>query len=411
MAAGSVIADSTRIAMIAACRFPFPQGSQVLIGELAAALQRRGHAVRLLTYPDGIGTLSAGVPVQRVPKLPGLGPVRGPLSAQKPVLDLLLVRALRQMLQAWPIDVVHAHNVEGLAVALAAVRGRFAGVPVVYHIHNAMSLELHTYFRGRPARRLAGAAGRWLDAELPRRAGWCIVMNEAAVPYFQERGVERLSCIPAGIDLDLGDAAPARDMLGPGPLVLYTGNMDPYQDLDLLFSAFQQVAVARPAVRLVLSTNARPGEQRARAEALGIGGKVLFLPSDDFGTVRNLLAAADVAVCPRLACLGLPIKLLNYMAAARPIVVSAGSASGLRHMDNAWVVRDGDVDGMAAAILALLDDQALARRLGLAARRAVETHHNWDRLVQDVEAVYAGVLAGRDPAHHPSPADRLPGNR
>ena len=409
-AAGPAGANGSRIAMIAACQFPFPQGSQVLIGQLAAALQRRGHAVRLLTYPDGLGSPPTGVPVHRVPRLSGLGPISGPTSPQKPLLDLLLVRALRRLLRAWPVDVVHAHNIEGLAVALAAVRGRFAGVPVVYHAHNAMSLELHTYFRSRPARRLAGLVGRWLDAELPRRAGWCIVLNEAAVPYFQERGVERLSCIPAGIDLDEGEAAPARDLLGPGPLVLYSGNLEPYQDLDLLFDAFRQVAAARPAARLVLSTNARAHEWRARAEALGIGGKVLFVPSDDFSAVRNLLAAADVAVCPRVACLGLPIKLLNYMAAARPIVVSEGSASGLRHMEDAWVVPNRDVDGMAAAILSLLDDPALAGRLGQAARRRVETHHNWDRVVQDVEAVYAGVLAARSQRHRSASVERRPGN-
>jgi 1,2-diacylglycerol 3-alpha-glucosyltransferase len=397
--------------MIAASRFPFPQGSQVLIGQLAQALQRQGHTVRLLTYPDGIGALPAGVRLERVPKLPGLGPVRGPLSPQKLVLDLLLVRALRRLLHTWRVDVVHAHNIEGLAVALAAVRGRFAGLPVIYHIHNAMSLELHTYFRSRPARWLAGQAGRWLDAELPRRAAWCIALTQTALPYFQERGVARLSCIPPAIDLEPGEAAPARDALGPGPLVLYAGNLDAYQDLDLLFDAFRQVAAARPAARLVLSTNARPDRWRARAGTLGIGGKVHFAPSHDFGEVRNLLAAADVAVCPRLACLGMPIKLLNYMAAARPIVVSAGSASGLRHMHNAWVVPNGDVDGMAAAILAVLDDPALACRLGLAARRTVEAEHNWDRIVPDLEAVYAGALAGREPNQHLAPAGRLPDNR
>jgi glycosyltransferase involved in cell wall biosynthesis len=388
--------------MIAACQFPYPQGSQVLIGQLAAALQRRGHAVRLLTYPDGLGAPPTGVPVQRVPRLPGLGPVRRPLSPQKPMLDLQLVRALRRLLRAWPVDVVHAHNIEGLAVALAAARGRFAGVPVVYHIHNAMSLELHTHFRSRPARWLAGLAARLLDAELPRRAGWCIVLTEAAVPFFRQRGVARLSCIPPGIDLEAGDAAPARALLGPGPLVLYSGNLESYQNLELLFEAFRLVAAARPTARLVLSTNARTHDWQARAEALGLGGKALFVPSDDFRAVRNLLAAADVAVCPRVACLGLPIKLLNYMVAARPIVVSAGSAGSLRHMENAWVVPNGDVDGMAAAILALLDDPVLACRLGEAARRTVETHHNWDRVVQDVEAVYAGVLAGRDQAHRPA---------
>jgi 1,2-diacylglycerol 3-alpha-glucosyltransferase len=385
------VGEGISIAMIAASRFPFPQGSQVLISQLAEALRKRGHAVRLLTYPDGSGEMPSGVPVQRVSRLPGLGPIRDRLSLQKPFLDLLLVRALRRLLQASPVDLVHAHNIEGLAVALAAVRGRFSSIPVVYQIHNAMGLELHTYFRSRPVRWLAGLVGRWLDADLPQRAAWCITLTEEAVPYFRERGAERLSCIPSGIYLETGDPSRARGMLGPGPLVLYAGNLDPYQDLDLLFHAFRQVAAARPQARLVLSTSGRPDEWRARARGLGIADKVAFVASDDFRVVRSLLAAADVAVCPRTICLGLPIKLLNYMAAARPIVVSSGSAGALRHMENAWVVPNGDVDSMATAILSLLDDPALAHRLGLAAQSAAETVHDWDRVVLDIESVYARV--------------------
>lgn len=382
-----------RIAMIAASRFPFPRGSQVLIGQLAQALHLRGHQVRLLTYPDGIGAPPDGVPVQRTPRLVGLRSVHQSLSPKKPLLDLLLVRALRRLLREFPVDLVHAHNIEGLVVALAAVRGRSSTTPIIYHIHNAMGLELHTYFRAAPARWLAGLAGCWLDAKLPRRAAWCIALTPEAVPYFRARGVQRISCIPAGIDLQTGDPASARRLLGPDPAVLYSGNLDPYQDLGLLFDAFRIVAAVRPSARLILSTNARPGAWLSRAFHLGIGDRTLFTPAQDFESVRDLLSAADVAVCPRTACLGLPIKLLNYMAAARPIVVSEGSAGALRHMDNAWVVPNGDIQGMASAILALLDDKALAHSFGLAARRTAEMDHDWGRLVQDIEGVYAGILA------------------
>jgi 1,2-diacylglycerol 3-alpha-glucosyltransferase len=378
-----------KIVMVAASPFPYPQGSQVLIGQLAGALQRRGHAVQVVAYHCGVGPSPTGVEIHRIRALPGLGLVKARPSWRKPLLDLFLARALLRLVRAWRPYVVHAHNFEGLLVALF-VR-HLTGVPVVYHVHNAMGLELHTYFDSRLGRWAGGVVGRWVDAHLPRRADHCLVLNEQAVDYFQQRGVARLSLVPPGIDFAPGDATQVRKALGDGPLVVYSGNLDRYQDLDLLLSAFRLVADARPEARLVFSTNADPGAWQIRTEGQGLGGQTLFVRADEFGAVRDLLAAADVTICPRTVCLGFPIKLLNYMAAGKAIVTSVGSACGLRHLDNGWVVADGDAPGMAAAILALLDDPALAHCLGENARQTAQRDYTWDRAVEAIEEIYEQV--------------------
>jgi phosphatidylinositol alpha-1,6-mannosyltransferase len=95
-----------------------------------------------------------------------------------------------------------------------------------------------------------------------------------------------------------------------------------------------------------------------------------------------------VAICPRTSCLGFPIKLLNYMAAGNAIVVSRGSACGVRHLENGWVVDNGDAAGMAAAILALLAQPDLARSLGESARRAARLDYTWDRAAAAIESAY-----------------------
>jgi len=375
--------------MVAASPFPYPQGSQVLIGQLAAALYRRGHRVRLVAYHAGRGQPPDEVPVHRSWSVAGLGPTRAGPSWQKPLLDLLLAWELLRVVRSFGADVVHVHNFEGLLAAL--IVRRLTGVPVVYQVHNAMGLELHTYFHSRLGRWAGGVVGRWVDAHLPHRADYCILLNDRAVDYFRQRRVERLRVVPPGIDFEAGDATGVRQQLGDGPLILYSGNLDRYQDLHLLLEAFRLLTDDRPDCRLIFSTNAEPGQWQAQAEALGVGRQTVFIPADDFRVVRDLLAAADVAVCPRRICLGFPIKLLNYMAAGRAIVASAGSACGLRHLENGWVVDDGDVAGMAAAIVALLDDPALARRLGESARRTVLNDYTWDRAVEAIEEIYRQV--------------------
>ena len=382
-----------KIVMVAACPFPYPQGSQVLISQLSTALHHRGHQVSLVTYHWGAGEPPTGLQVQRVATLPGMGPVKAGPSWRKPVLDMLLAHKLLRVVRDQEADVVHTHNVEGLLAALAA--RRLTGVPVVYHVHNAMGPELHTYFSGRVGRWAGGAAGRWADAHLPRRADQCILLIDDALGYFRQRGVERVAVVPPGIDFEPGESEPIRRKLGKGPLVVYSGNLDRYQDLDLLLDAFRLVLETMPETRLVVSTSAQPGKVSAHAREKEIDAKTVFFPAHDFDQVRDLLAAADVAVCPRQVCLGFPIKILNYMAAGRAIVASQGSARGLRHGENGWVVPNGDARGMAAAIVALLDDPDLARRLGEGARQSARSEYNWNRVTAAIEKIYAQTTARR----------------
>ena len=376
--------------MVAASPFPFPQGSQVLISQLATALQKRGHEVRLWAYASGSGQPPAGVELNRTPDLPGLTQPSARPSWKKPLLDLLLVRELLRGTRHWRPDLIHTHNFEGLLIALT-VR-RLKGIPVVYHVHNAMGLELHTYFDSAAGRWAGGVVGRWVDGHLVRRADRCIVLNERAVDYFRERGVERLHVVPPGIDYRQGNADRVRAGLGQDPLILYSGNLDRYQDLELLLEAFELVEQERPEARLVLSTHSAPESWQTRLPPSGLGSRVIVVQADEFGGVCDLLAAADVAVLPRMDCLGFPIKLLNYMAAGRAIVASEGSAVGVRHMENGLVVEDGDIAGLASAIVRLLDDPLLARHLGAEARRTVEAEHGWDEACRSIEAVYARAL-------------------
>jgi glycosyltransferase involved in cell wall biosynthesis len=382
-----------KVVMVAACPFPFPQGSQILIGQLSEALDRRGHQVDLVAYHWGAGQPPAGIGIHRVPALPGMGPIQAGPSWRKPLLDVLLTQRILRVVHDRDGEVIHTHNIEGLLAALL-VR-RLTGVPVVYHVHNAMGPELHTYFSNRLGRWAGGLAGRWADAHLPLRADHCIVLVEEAAAYFRQRGVKRLAIVPPGIDFEPGDAAQAREQLGDGPLVVYSGNLDRYQDLDLLLEAFRLVLDAMPDSRLVVSTSANPGKIRGHAQAKGIGARTVFLTANEFDSVRHLLAAADVTVCPRQVCLGFPIKLLNYMAAGKSIVASAGSACNLRHLENSWIVQNGDISGMAAAIVALLKDPGLAQELGKGARRTVRTKHNWDQAVDTIEEIYDHITTGR----------------
>ncbi|HPV37479.1 MAG TPA: glycosyltransferase, partial [Candidatus Hydrogenedentes bacterium] len=109
-----------RVAMVAACPYPVPQGSQALIRDTAQALHEAGHEVRLVVYGHGAGESADGFAVHRSWRLPGYRATSSGPSLMKPVADALLVRTLQRTVREARSEVIHAHNYEGLLVALAS---------------------------------------------------------------------------------------------------------------------------------------------------------------------------------------------------------------------------------------------------------------------------------------------------
>jgi glycosyltransferase involved in cell wall biosynthesis len=355
-----------RIALVLAGPYAAPRGSQVLVRQLATGLRERGHVVRRVTYGEGWPTPPADLRLSRV------------------AFDVGLVARLWRTVRRAAIDVIHAHNYEAAIAGLLV--GRATGRPVVYHGHSALAEELPLYFRRRAFRRLAARAGRFLDAEVPRRADFCIAVTEQLGALLAGRGV------PAGEIACLEPVRPPGE-LGPAPvpaadegLVCYAGNLDGYQNLPFLLRAFARVRAAVPGVRLVLLTH---DDGRIVDPPAGVE----VVRARTYDEVRDRLRASTVAVCPRSERSGFPMKLFNYMAAGKAIVASAGSAKGIEHGVTGLVVADDDEAAFAAAITTLLGDRAARERLGRAARHAVESPAAWDAMLDRLEQIYARVTA------------------
>lgn len=379
-----------RIAMVAACPFPAPRGSQVLIRDLARALADRGHEVHVVTYPHGESLWSVqGIRLHRVDGH-GLAAPRNALSWRKIGLDLGLMRVLYRVVREERIDVIHAHNYEAPLLGYA-VRA-LTGVPVVYHSHNVLGDELAYYARGRWARRWAGRLGTLLDAQVPRRADFCIALTPEVEECLRRYGVpqHRVATVPPGVRLR---AASGIEPPETPFTIVYAGNCDGYQDLDVLWEAVAVLRVARPAVEVRLVTHESEWARHVRPglATLLAGGVARVIVAPTFLEVRRHLAQAHALVCPRSSWSGFPIKLVNYMAAGRAIVAADGSAKGVVHGETGLTFRNGSAAGLAAALQRLHDEPALRRRLGENARVAARVRYSWRRAVGQVEAIYGEV--------------------
>jgi glycosyltransferase involved in cell wall biosynthesis len=381
-----------RVAMVAACPFPSPQGSQVFIRQMCERLALAGHDIHLLTYGQGEEVTAAGYRHHRIARVPGDDALRSGPRVVKPLLDAMMMGALSRLLGKARFDVVHCHNYEAAVVGLAVrVRRR---VPVVYHSHNLMGDELSTYFRARATRRLASVVGRALDASVPRAADQVVALCNYSAGVLRAFGVEaeRMTVIPPAVD-DAGPAGPredARRVLGlPGsrPLIGYCGNLDGYQNLDLLLDALSELG-SSSSVTLLMATHFPAARFHEVSAARGLVDRVRLVVARDYERARLAMAAADVLVLPRRHGSGYPIKLLNYMGLGRPIVAAGCGAKLLQPGQDALVVADDDPRALAAAIRRLLADRVLADGLATAARARFLRELTWDAVLPAIEAVY-----------------------
>ena len=112
------------IAMVAACPFPANHGTPAAIREMSEALARRGHSIRVVTYPLHDGIPVRGIAIDRVSHVGwNRGISVGP-SYRRLIFDLLLVHKLLQVVRQHHIELIHAHNYEAALVGGLSARGR-----------------------------------------------------------------------------------------------------------------------------------------------------------------------------------------------------------------------------------------------------------------------------------------------
>lgn len=378
-----------RVAMVAACPFPWPRGTPIRIQRIAEAVAHRGHSVHVVTYHLGELLPDSPFHVHRIPGVPAYRRTApGPTVRKLLQLDPMLARLLRRLHHEHRFDVVHAHHYEGLLVASHALRG----TPIVYDAHTLLAGELPTYRLGLP-RWLIHAVAPYLDRYLPRRANRVIAVSGTirdALVALGATAPQRVHVIPNGVEWQRFPVE--RGITPDGRTVIFTGNLAPYQGVDLLLKAFSTLHARRADLRLMIVTDSSFAPFETLAQQLGVRAAV-DLRQVSFPQQAALLAAAAVAVNPRVRCDGIPQKLLNYMAAGMPIATFEGSAGPVRHEVTGLRVPDGDTAAMAGAMERLLTDRELARKLGDTAREQARRDFSWAQVAARVEQVYREVLA------------------
>jgi glycosyltransferase involved in cell wall biosynthesis len=306
----------------------------------------------------------------------------GPASFKSPKL-LGAIVALARRMRSRGIVLVHSFDFYSNILALSAAR--LAGVravigsqrdlgnlrPPTQQMINNLSLRLATH----------------------------VLVNSDAVRerILQSHGIrqERITVIPNGVDLARFSPRHGSPRNGSGLVVGALSNLRPEKGLADLVRAVGMVRERWPDVRLVIW-----GEGPLRRELETLVATLNLVPSVELpgstGVPEAALRDLDIFVLPSLseACSN---GLMEAMATALPVVATSvgGNPGVVEDEISGLLVPPGDASALAKAIIRLIEDRALAARLGEQARAHARLTFGMERMVARTEALYARALGAR----------------
>jgi glycosyltransferase involved in cell wall biosynthesis len=180
------------------------------------------------------------------------------------------------------------------------------------------------------------------------------------------------------------DVVRERHGLGAAFVIGWTGVLRDWHGLELLLEALTRLPDAR---LMIVGDGPARNAVESRARELGVDGRVIMTGRVAHDSMPDHVAAMDVAaVADDRTGVASPMKLLEYMAMGRPVVAPQldNIADVVEDGRNGLLFTPGDVGDLAAALRRLSSDADLRCRLGVAARREIETDRNWRRNAERV---------------------------
>jgi len=388
-----------RILVIAPQPFFVERGTPIAVRLLVETLGEGGHEVDLLAYPEGQDL--AHLSVIRAARVPGIRNIPIGFSWKKVVADVFLCATLVELVTTRKYDVVHA--VEE-AVFPAALLNTILRSRLVYDMDSSLSDQL---------------VEKWGGLQLVKRVmegfeNWALRRSDFVFPVCERLAEKARKVLPESrvrvledIAFEPSETADGVDALRErfdvrGPLVMYVGNLEHYQGIDLLLEAAALVR-ADLCFQLVVVGGSEEAiaHYQGRADALGITARVSFAGPKPFGQLPYYLSQADVLVSPRIKGENTPMKVYSYLASGKPVLATNIGSHTQVLAEPCAVLAEPEAQAMADALTRLLEDERLRQQVGEAGGALAREKYSRQSYQSKLHDGYARLTAPSSSLQHP----------
>lgn len=371
---------------------------------LVRALSARGYTMDLVTYRAGEDRDYPGLTIHRASTPAWMRPEGPGFSIRKLLSNVGLFLAARRLVKRHEYDVIHAGEE---AVFLAIWFGWWKRLPYVYDMDSSVAQQMvermpwlkplapvFNWFERRAIRgalAVAPVCGALADLARDRGAAYVVTLHD--ISQLRPRDGDGSGWLKERLEID-------------GPVVMYVGNFEPYQGVDLLLEAFARALHRGCEAHLVVAGGSDEGVDtyEQRIESLGIGERVHFIGRWPAERLGELLAEADVVTSPRTTGVNTPMKVFPYLHSGRALLATDLPTHSQILTSEVARLAPADAEGFAEAIVELIEDEELRDRLGRSGRAFVERNHVFDAHQRRVDSLYeyvegrvANIMMGDQP--------------
>lgn len=379
------------ILVLAPHDFYIDRGTPMDVDILVRALSGQGHRVDLLVYARGADRSYPGVTIHRARAPRWLHPHGPGFSIRKLLTNLWFFASARRLARSNSYDIVHA----GEEAAFMAMWLKWRrDLPYVYDMDSSVAQQTVEKL---PWLRPLSPVLDWFERRAIREALAAAPVCNALADLARASGaahVETLHDISQLPSSPPASAGELRRELGiEGPVLMYVGNFQEYQGVDLLLEAFKVAVERNCEAHLVLAggSDRHIAAYRRKAERLGVSNRTHFIghwPADRLG---ELLAEADVVTSPRVRGVNTPMKVFPYMHSGRTLLATDLPTHSQILTPEVARLAPPEPEAFGQAIVELMNDAAQRERLGRAGREFVERDHVYDAHERRVDDLYRYV--------------------
>ncbi len=283
-------------------------------------------------------------------------------NASKGVISYCFnMKKLKEILDREDFDVLHFHN-----------PGIFTSLEILIMSDSINVITLHSLPDYSLHYRLNTPLIRLVSKTVKSKFAGVIVLSEATLSHYKflkKHFKDRMMVIPSGIDTERFKPENKKidGFLDGKKNILFVGRIEKRKGLPYLIDAFEQVKREIDDVRLIIVGDGDKRDEYEETVKKKNLKDVVFVGSQDEKNMPGYYATADIFCSPAVRGEGFGIVLLEAMASGKPVVASAnrGYREVLRNYDRRFLVKPESTQSLARALLTLIKDEKLRKRLGL----------------------------------------------
>lgn len=339
--------------------------------------ERENTSVDILVYNEGVDMNLPGIKIYRIPNLKFLKNVRPGYSNKKLLCDFFMLIEAWKLIKNNKYDLIHAGEE---AVFIAMLFKFLYKIPYVYDLDSSVAQQL---VEKKPLLKFLSPIFTWLEtkaiqdsvvnlpvcnalAELCEKSGSRKTVTIHDISQLKNPGAESTGFLKKELSLDKF-------------ILLYVGNLEPYQGIDLLLESFQVACMKTEKIDLVVIGGVEEDINfyKEKTRRLNINHRTHFLGPKPFDKLDKYLAEADIIACPRIRGINTPMKIFPYLHSGRAVIATDLYTHNQILTKNEAYLAPATPKGFAEGIIELVENENLRLEFGKNGYAFVEKNHTY----------------------------------